>query len=150
MYRGAGIQEEPKRVNVESAVSGTLGGMLIGLAASGLLLLCGRIAGVSNIAAGLLAAQNSGRIWRVAFIGGLLTGGLSLLKFHPESFGGPATHSPAVLALAGFLVGFGARVANGCTSGHGVCGLARRSPRSLFATLTFVSMGILTVYLIKR
>ncbi|MFO1417319.1 MAG: YeeE/YedE thiosulfate transporter family protein [Methylotetracoccus sp.] len=137
-------------MNVESAVSGTLGGILIGLAASGLLLFCGRIAGISNIAAGLLAAQNSGRIWRLAFSGGLLTGGLSLLTFRPESFGATVTHSPLVLALAGFLVGLGSRIANGCTSGHGVCGLARRSLRSLFATLTFVGTGILTVYLFNQ
>jgi uncharacterized protein len=131
-------------------VNGLLGGVLIGSAASGLLYFNGRIAGVSNIFGNLLPPSGEDALWRCAFVAGLLAGGLLLLFAYPAAF---STRSPAslpVLAVAGLLVGFGASVGNGCTSGHGVCGLARRSARSLFAVMTFMATGALTVYVVKH
>lgn len=126
------------------------GGLLIGLAATGLLLFNGRLAGISSIAAGLVSQQSQEWSWRLAFILGLVTGGVLLLYLRPQAFGPLAAGSPVVLAIAGLLVGFGAQVSNGCTSGHGVCGLARRSLRSLAATLTFMAAGMATVYAVKH
>jgi hypothetical protein len=126
-----------------------LGGLLIGVAAFLLLWLNGRIAGISNIVAGLWPPGGGDAAWRWFFVLGLLAGGLTLAAFHPEAFGeSPA--SWAQLAAAGFLVGLGARLGNGCTSGHGVCGLSRRSLRSLVATLVFMGAAMATVYLTQH
>lgn len=123
-----------------------VGGLLIGLAASLLLLLNGKIAGISNIVAGIWPLRVGDVSWRCCFVLGLLAGGLTLAAVLPGRFG----QSPAslgTLAFAGLLVGFGARIGNGCTSGHGVCGLSRRSLRSLAATLVFMSTAMATVWL---
>ena len=129
-------------------VGGLGGGALIGLASVALLVLDGRIAGVSGILGGLLSAR-ADRPWRLAFLVGLplgaavvagLSGGL------PQVIQG----SSWVLVVAGLLVGLGTRVGAGCTSGHGVCGLARRSPRSLAATLTFMATGMITVFVVRQ
>lgn len=129
---------------------GLIGGALIGLAAVLLLLINGRIAGISGIVAGLILPNSaSERLWRGSFIIGLVCGAAIYSWFH----GGLIlqTHaSTSHLVLAGLLVGFGTRLGSGCTSGHGVCGLARRSPRSLAATATFIACGMLTVYLTGR
>lgn len=122
------------------------GGLLVGTAAALLLWLNGRIAGISNIFGGLWQAPKGDAAWRWAFLLGLLAGGLCLLPFATTAFGPPQT-SLGGMALAGLLVGFGTRLGNGCTSGHGVCGLSRRSLRSLAATLTFMLVAMLTVYL---
>jgi hypothetical protein len=124
------------------------GGLLIGLSAAMLLLLNGRIAGISGLVAGL---ARPGARWRAdaAFLIGLVLG--------PPLFALLAGHWPAmriaagwpVLALAGLLVGFGTRLGSGCTSGHGVCGLARLSPRSIVAVLVFLATGMLTVALVR-
>ena len=126
------------------------GGALIGAAASGLLYLNGRIAGISGIFGGLLQPRGGDTLWRESFVLGLLAGGLGLAVTHPTAF--PAGHpSPlAVVVVAGFLVGVGTKIGNGCTSGHGVCGLARRSLRSLAATVTFMLTGAVTVYLVRH
>lgn len=129
-------------------VTALVGGILIGSAASGLLLLNGRIAGISGIVAGLLPPRNGDAAWRLAFVAGLLAGGGVLSMIHPAAFPGGHPRALPVLAAAGLLVGFGTRIANGCTSGHGVCGLSRRSPRSLVATLTFMTIGAATVYVV--
>ncbi|MEN9799034.1 MAG: hypothetical protein RL653_2730 [Pseudomonadota bacterium] len=122
------------------------GGAVIGLAATFLLYFNGRVAGVSGIAGGLVGGAE-GRPWRLAFVGGLLLGGLLLRFAWPEKavFGALPARSPALLVVAGLLVGYGTRLANGCTSGHGVCGLSRGSVRSLAATLTFMATGAGTV-----
>lgn len=133
-------------MDLTAAGSGLLGGLLIGGAAAGLLLLNGRIAGISNIAAGVFSQQGSEWAWRVAFLLGMLTGGSALTLLRPHVFGTTPLASPLLIAVAGLLVGFGAQLANGCTSGHGVCGLGRRSLRSLIATLTFMMSGMVTVY----
>jgi uncharacterized membrane protein YedE/YeeE len=131
-----------------------IGGGLIGAAASALLLLNGRIAGISGILAGLIAPRRAETGWRLAFVLGLVAGGGVLLFAYPAAF---PTASPAPgpwsfgrLAVAGVLVGVGTRIGNGCTSGHGVCGLARRSPRSLAATLTFMAAGALAVFVARH
>jgi len=120
------------------------GGALIGLAASLLFWSTGRIAGISGIVAGLLLGARGDRAWRAAFLTGLLTAGFVCAAFSPGSIM-PSPRSLPVVALAGALVGIGTRLGNGCTSGHGVCGVARLSPRSIAATLTFTATGMLTV-----
>jgi uncharacterized protein len=128
--------------------SALVGGALIGLAASLLLLASGRIAGISGMIGGLLVRTRGDVLWRVLFLSGLVIAGLVALAVAPESI----TRSPRgwiALALAGTLVGIGTRLGNGCTSGHGVCGLSRLSTRSLIATLTFISTGAATVTLVR-
>ena len=126
------------------------GGAVIGLAATVLLLFNGRVAGVSGIAGGLVGGAEGGR-WRLAFLLGMVAGGLVLRTLVPGWFGdaGPS-RSPLLLAGAGLLVGYGARLANGCTSGHGVCGLSRGSVRSLAATLTFMATGAGAVFVLRH
>jgi uncharacterized membrane protein YedE/YeeE len=125
------------------------GGVLIGLAAGAFLLLSGRIAGISGVLGGLLAPVRGSIAWRVAFLIGLFGGGFLLLGMYPSAFP-EAIHTPySKLIAAGLLVGFGTRLGSGCTSGHGVCGLGRFSPRSLIATGTFVFTGVVTVLLVS-
>ncbi|MHA7633946.1 YeeE/YedE family protein [Corallococcus sp. M7] len=135
---------------ISSFLPPLLGGALIGLSASLLLLANGRVAGISGIVGSLLAPVRGDISWRVLFFGGLLTGGLLLAWLRPMSFAAPASPGAggvALLAIAGLLVGFGSRLGNGCTSGHGVCGISRGSVRSIAATLTFMATGVLTVFL---
>ena len=130
--------------------SGLIGGALIGLASVLLMLLAGRVAGISGIFGGLIAPHANDRGWRLAFIAGLIAapliaalGGASL----------PAPTMPANLALVavgGLLVGFGTRMGGGCTSGHGVCGIARLSARSIVATGIFMVVAIATVALVRH
>ncbi len=122
------------------------GGALIGLAASGMILVNGRIAGISGIIGGLVRAVPLDVRWRLAFLTGLLSAPLlyrQVAVLPPLQI---ATPWP-MLVVAGLLVGAGARFGAGCTSGHGVCGLARGSPRSLVATLIFMTAGAVVVYL---
>jgi uncharacterized membrane protein YedE/YeeE len=134
--------------------SALAGGLLIGLAAVVLLALNGRIAGVSGIANGAFAKRATDRGWRLAFLVGLPLGA-ALAWLAMELAGGRATAArgnlPLVLVvLGGLLVGFGTRLGSGCTSGHGVCGLARLSPRSLAAVVVFIATGIATVALVRH
>ena len=128
---------------MESIIMAILGGVLIGLSASALFYFSGRIAGISGIVAGLMESPKNGN-WRLSFVGGLIMGGLILSEFFPTAFEAPSGRSLMVIAMAGALVGFGTRLGNGCTSGHGVCGLTRFSRRSLVATLTFMATGFVT------
>jgi uncharacterized protein len=126
-----------------------LGGALIGLSAVLFLLLDGRIAGISGLVAGVLQRPSERWIINAMFVVGL---SLGPLLFAAVDGGWPVAHPVAslpTLAFAGLLVGFGTRLGSGCTSGHGVCGLARLSPRSLVAVVTFLASGILTV-LVER
>jgi len=129
---------------------GIIGGVLIGVAAVLLLWLNGRIAGVSGILGGILTANSAReRWWRGTFVAGLIIGAAvyaAITGYLPLEI---QTGSPT-LTIAGLLVGFGTRLGSGCTSGHGVCGLARRSPRSLMATITFMLAGITTVYIVRH
>ncbi|QGM47426.1 YeeE/YedE family protein [Methylocystis heyeri] len=125
------------------------GGALIGLAAGLCALLLGRVAGVSGILAGLIPPRPGDVAWRAAFIAGLLAAPAAFAMVHPlarPEFGS----GPATLAVAGLLVGFGARLGSGCTSGHGVCGLSRLSLRSAVATATFMATAIVTVFLVRH
>lgn len=132
-----------------SYATASFGGALIGLSAVFFLLLNGRIAGISGLVAGVMQRPSSRWASNLAFVLGLLAGP-TLLALARGTW--PVAHPVAplpVLAVAGLLVGFGTRLGSGCTSGHGVCGLARLSPRSLAAVATFVAAGILTV-LVQR
>ncbi|MFT5683342.1 MAG: putative membrane protein YedE/YeeE [Myxococcota bacterium] len=129
--------------------SALAGGALIGLAASMMLLLSGRIAGISGIYGGLLQRRAGDQAWRVAFVGGLLLAGLGFMVLAPDVIAATSSRSIGATALAGLVVGFGVRMGSGCTSGHGVCGLTRFSPRSLVATLTFMGTGFITATLIQ-
>ena len=127
-----------------------VGGSLIGLAAVILMANLGRIAGVSGIASGALLGASGDRGWRLAFVAGLIVGPLLLSLFsHDRGIGAPQVSLP-LMALAGLLVGVGTRLGGGCTSGHGVCGIARLSPRSLMATAVFMALGIATVFLMRH
>lgn len=136
-------------LTVETALRALAGGMLIGLTATLLLLLQGQVLGVSSILAGTFTLSGSDRTWRAAFVAGLVAGGAALLLFFPAALVPGVSRSLPALAGAGLLVGFGTRMARGCTSGHGVCGLARFSKRSLVAVLTFMGTGALTVLAIR-
>ena len=135
-------------VNVGSALAG---GALIGSAALILYATLGRIAGISGISYGLLWGERSEFGWRLTFIAGLLAGGwLAVATVGFQALGLGSSLTPVwLVALAGVLVGFGTRLGNGCTSGHGVCGLARLSPRSLTAVAVFMAMGMLTATLLR-
>lgn len=125
------------------------GGILIGLATALLLLANGRVAGISGILGGLLRPAKGDVAWRVAFIAGLFLAPIVWLTLRAMP---PAQidHSPALLAAGGLLVGIGTRFGSGCTSGHGVCGIARLSPRSLLATACFVAAGFVTVFVVRH
>jgi uncharacterized protein len=127
-----------------------LGGVLIGLSASAMLALLGRVAGISGIVGGLLAGERSEWSWRAAFVLGLLAGGSLLGGLMPGSFAMTLSRSAPALATAGLLVGFGSRLGSGCTSGHGVCGVARASRRSIAATATFMATGAATAFVITQ
>jgi hypothetical protein len=125
------------------------GGLMIGLAVVFMAVFDGRIAGISGIVGGLLRLKSGDLVWRALFLLGLLAAPLVYQVFAAL----PSLRidgSRPLLAAAGLLVGFGTRLGNGCTSGHGVCGLARRSPRSLAATLAFMMAGAATVFLARH
>jgi uncharacterized membrane protein YedE/YeeE len=125
------------------------GGVLIGIAASMILLFNGKIAGVSGIFGGMLFQQGKERAWRLSFIAGLIAGGVLLYVINAELFENSSGRGLLAVTIAGLLVGIGTRVAGGCTSGHGVCGIGRLSGRSLVATVTFVIAGLVTVALVQ-
>ena len=130
-------------------VQALVGGLLIGTAATLTLWTSGRIAGISGILAGSLFQKGQEALWRGLFLCGLLLGGATYSLFN----GGleiETEATPLMTILAGLLVGFGTRMGNGCTSGHGVCGIARFSRRSLVATITFMMVAMLTVWVIRH
>lgn len=128
-----------------------LGGTAIGASAVLLMASLGRIAGISGIAGGLLGGAARGdRGWRLAFLAGLAAAPLLAFLLRGDSGLGAPVVSWPWMALAGLLVGFGTRLGGGCTSGHGVCGIARLSPRSLLATAVFMAFGIVTVFVLRH
>lgn len=126
-----------------------IGGVLIGLSASLLVLSHGRVAGISGLFGRMLERRTDDRPLSMAFVVGLVAAGVVLRAYFPTVLG-PGIASVGATAVAGLLVGFGTRLGNGCTSGHGVCGLSRLSQRSLVATLTFIATGAVTVFVIRH
>ncbi len=132
-------------------VASLAGGAIIGVSAALLMYANGKLAGISGIAAGaLMPDETQRRGWRAAFVAGLMVAGFFAMQLAPASMTVHQRPATAALVAAGLLVGFGTRIGNGCTSGHGVCGLSRLSTRSLLATLTFITAGIATVYLSRH
>lgn len=126
------------------------GGSLIGIAALSMLYFNGRIMGVSGILGGVLNRKTFKEAWRYFFLGGVLIGGIFISKAIPFSLENTLSRNPLELILAGALVGWGTRLGSGCTSGHGICGVSRLSPRSLIATGTFMALGFLTVWMMRE
>ena len=125
-------------------VSALAGGALIAISLATMLLVTGRIAGLSGVFAGCLQAAPGDRTWRMWFVGGMLATGGAFAVAHPATFDAGARVPLWVLAIAGALVGLGTRMSNGCTSGHGLCGMSRFSKRSLVATIVFFGVGVAT------
>lgn len=126
-----------------------IGGMIIGVAVSIMLLFNGRVTGISGIVGGLLNKETLDKNWRALFLVGLLLGGVILRFIYPESFTLISNATTADYILGGFLVGFGTLLGNGCTSGHGVCGISRLSARSIGSTVTFIIFGFAGVILFR-
>ncbi|MGJ7459980.1 YeeE/YedE family protein [Halomonas sp. MA07-2] len=143
-----------------SSLQGLAGGILIGLSATWLMATLGRIAGISGIIGTLITARPQGdSAWRLTFLLGLISGpivlillggGLGNVAGSPGEVVGQPAGGVLLMLVAGLLVGVGTSLGSGCTSGHGVCGLARLSPRSLAATLTFLVAAIITVYVVRH
>mgnify|MGYP000718713414 FL=1 len=131
-------------------ISALLGGALIGVSVSLLLLLNGRMAGISGIMNGVFSAPKKEEIWRALFLIGLVIGA-ALFQFLTQGSLNVRENYPLwLIIIGGFLVGFGTRLGSGCTSGHGICGIANFSMRSISATLTFMASGMLTVFVLKH
>ncbi|MBF6650638.1 YeeE/YedE family protein [Methylobacter sp. BlB1] len=130
--------------------SALAGGGLIGLSAGLLWLFNGRVAGISGITGGLFSSRGRDIGWRLCFLAGLLLGPLMFRAVGDETASLHISPSLAVLSIAGLLVGYGTGLGNGCTSGHGICGLTRLSPRSVAATLTFMIVAAVTVYIVRH
>ena len=130
--------------------SALIGGVLMGASAAILLWFNGRIAGISGIFNGLLNPQRGETAWRALFVVGLVAGAALYALLHPAGYTPRTGFSPALLVLGGFLVGFGTRMSGGCTSGHGICGLGRLSPRSFTATAVFLLTGAATVFVVRH
>ena len=145
--RNAARPDKYRRMTYAPAL---IGGMLIGLSAAALLLLNGRVAGITGIFAGLFEPRPGDKGWRALFVAGLVAGAAAIALLRPHTFRFDLVRAPVSIVAAGLLVGFGTRLANGCTSGHGICGVSRFSPRSLVATATFIAAGIGTVYLTRH
>lgn len=135
--------------NAFTPLSAAIGGVLIGFAAVMFALLNGRIAGISGIVGGMLGSRPGDRAWRLAFVAGLIA---APLVYALAGAAAPARIDAdfPTLVIAGLLVGIGTRYGAGCTSGHGVCGLSRLSPRSLVATLCFMAAGFATVFVMRH
>jgi uncharacterized membrane protein YedE/YeeE len=125
------------------------GGVIIGIAVSMMLLFNGRVVGISGIVGALIQPKTLDKNWRILFVLGLIFGGIFLRYFYPVAFTLPAPAPSYNYVIAGLLVGVGTLLGNGCTSGHGVCGISRLSLRSIAATMTFIFFGILGVLLFK-
>ena len=131
-------------------VSALIGGALIGLAASVLLLFNGRTAGISGILGGMVSLTKGDTAWRAVFLGALVVGALLYRLVDPASAEITITGSVPMLVVGGLVVGYGTRLGSGCTSGHGVCGIAKLSGRSIVATLCFMAAAAVTVYVARH
>lgn len=135
---------------MNDALTGLAGGVLIGLAATLLLWLNGRIAGISGLLGGVVFPPRGDAAWRAAFLIGLIAAASAWMAFVPGAPQPRSGFAPAGLVLAGLLVGFGTRLGGGCTSGHGVCGLGRLSRRSMAAVGVFMATAIATTWIVRH
>lgn len=131
-------------------INALLGGVLIGISVSLMLFWNGRVTGISGIINGALTPVKGDTLWRVLFVGGLVLGGLVMGQLNPKVFENTMSTDVWVTIVAGLLVGFGTILGSGCTSGHGVCGISRMSPRSLIATIVFMAAGIAAVFIFRN
>jgi uncharacterized membrane protein YedE/YeeE len=131
-------------------ISAAIGGALIGLAAVLLMAFTGRIAGIAGITGGLISPRTDDRGWRLAFVAGLIAAPLAAALLGHAVAMPKMPGSFVTITVAGLLVGFGTRLGNGCTSGHGICGIARLSPRSIVATVVFMAAAIVVVALTRH
>jgi uncharacterized membrane protein YedE/YeeE len=131
-------------------ISSAIGGALIGVSASILLAFSGRIAGISGIFGGAIVPKHGDAGWRMWFLAGLISTGLLWRIFRPAAFGAPIAQSLSLTIFAGLLVGVGTQIGNGCTSGHGVCGISRGSKRSITATMMFMATAAVTVFFVRH
>ena len=136
-------------MTMEQILPPLVGGILIGLASLGMMFFNGRIAGISGIFRGGLLPEAGETLWRWVFVGGLVVGGVVMMFVKPTVFPTTFASKWPVYIVAGLLVGFGTRLGSGCTSGHGICGISRFSARSIVATVTFITTGAITVFLMK-
>ncbi len=131
-------------------IASTIGGVMIGIAAAGLLMFHGRIAGISGIAGGIFRREPGDTAWRVMFLVGLLSAGVVWHFFRPLDYRFEIERSTLALIVAGLAVGVGTQLGSGCTSGHGVCGIGRLSKRSTTATITFMATAAITVFIVNE
>jgi uncharacterized membrane protein YedE/YeeE len=131
-------------------LSSFFGGILIGIAVTIMLLFNGRVTGISGIIGGALSYVKKDWLWRFTFFLGLALGGLVLRVMAPEALANQSNRNLGTIIVAGLLVGYGTLLANGCTSGHGVCGISRFSVRSILATVTFILFGAVSVFIMRR
>jgi uncharacterized membrane protein YedE/YeeE len=131
-------------------VSSTIGGVLLGIAASMLLLANGEVCGISSILGGAAFARRTDRFWRIVFLAGLLSGGAIVAWADRSALALASEQSIWLAAVSGAVVGVGTRMGEGCTSGHGLCGIARFSVRSIVATVVFMATGAATVFLMRH
>lgn len=131
-------------------ISALLGGALIGISVSLLLLFNGRMAGISGIMNGVFSAPKKEEVWRTLFLVGLIIGAALFQFLTQDSLSAREGYPLWLIIIGGFLVGFDTRLGSGCTSGHGICGIANFSIRSIGATLTFMASGMLTVFILKH
>jgi uncharacterized membrane protein YedE/YeeE len=137
-------------MSLNDIVQPLIGGALIGLASTLLLLVHGRIAGISGICGGVLSPGTADWLWRFAFIVGLVVTGFIAFQQMPEAFEYGVDRSYGAVAAAGLLVGIGTTIGSGCTSGHGVCGISRMSKRSVLATMTFMATGAIAAFVVNQ
>lgn len=135
---------------LESLLLASLGGAIIGVASSMMLVFNGRVTGISGIYNGILSFVKTDLMWRIAFVLGIILGGTVMFAVKPELFVNETGRSLGAIAVAGLIVGFGTIMGSGCTSGHGVCGISRMSVRSLIATASFMGAGFLTATVLKH
>lgn len=127
-----------------------MGGILIGLSSALVLLSHGKIAGISGMFGGMLHTGTSDRPFRASFVAGLLAGGFLMKLVYPQAFVSTFVPTLSIALVSGAIVGFGTQLGNGCTSGHGVCGVSRFSIRSIVATITFMATGFATVFVTRH
>lgn len=136
-------------MNIVQILYPLVGGGLIGIAVTMMLLFNGRVTGISGIVSSSLAKPTKNGFWRFMFIVGLIFGGFVIYLLRPDLFENASNRSPLLVLIAGLFVGYGTVMGSGCTSGHGICGISRLSVRSIVATLTFMLFGFLTVLVMR-